>query len=110
MEMQEWSAPFGCDDGAAPLDAPFMRRGLNGKGVVAKTGLDVRSRQKVPKLFRAGWICQRPRNKNKMATWAMAKRQARKVDWRAVLERYAGGGAWCQHWTIHKSAWLDRRG
>jgi len=72
--MQEWSVPFGCDDGSAPLDAPFMRWGFGGKGAAAKTGLDAQSRQKVPKLFRAGWIRQRPRNKNKMATWAMAKR------------------------------------
>jgi hypothetical protein len=72
--MREWSAPFGCDNGSAPLDAPFMGWGSDGKGAVAKTGLNVQSRQKVPKLFRAGWTCQRPKDKNKMATWAVAKR------------------------------------
>ena len=72
--MQEWSALFGCGGGSAPLDAPFMRWESDGKGAAAKAGFNVQSRQKVPKLFRAGWICQRPRKQNKTATWAVAKR------------------------------------
>lgn len=52
LEFQEWSAPFGCDDGSAPLDSPFMRWGSDGKGAAVKAGIDTGAANKLPGWFR----------------------------------------------------------
>jgi hypothetical protein len=42
FELQEWSAPFGCDDGTATVeDSAFLRWGGDGMGAAGKAGVDV---------------------------------------------------------------------
>lgn len=75
--MQEWSAPFGCDDGSAPLDAPFMRWGSDGKGAAAKAGLDVQVAKKFPSCLEQGGFVnvQETKTKWSLGPWPGGKRE-----------------------------------
>ncbi|OCL08663.1 S-adenosyl-L-methionine-dependent methyltransferase [Glonium stellatum] len=77
VEMQEWSAPFGCDDGSAPLDTPFMRWGSDGKGAAAKAGLDVQAAKKFPiYLEQSGFVdVQETKTKWPLGPWPRGKRE-----------------------------------
>ena len=73
METQEWSAPFGCGGGSAPLDAPFMGGDRIGKVLQPEQALMSKVAKKFPScLERGGFV--NVRETNKMATWAAAKR------------------------------------
>lgn len=54
METQEWSAPFGCGGGSAPLDAPFMTWESDGKSAAAKAGLNVKAAKKFTSCLEQG--------------------------------------------------------
>lgn len=106
--MQEYGALFGYHDGLAPLDAPFMRWGSNGKGAAAKAGLDVQVAEKFPSCLGQGGFVNDQETKTQwpLESWPEGKREKQigKLFLKDMLEAVRGASIGL------KSAWLDRRG
>lgn len=79
VEFQEWSAPFGCDDGSAPIESPFMKWGADGKGAAAKAGIDTAAATKLPERFRARGMedINHVKTKWPVGPWSKGKKEKR---------------------------------
>lgn len=51
LEMQEWTSPFGCDDGSCPASSTLMTWSAGSHGAAAKVGIDVQAAKKFPPIL-----------------------------------------------------------